>query len=106
MGQMGHVKSMREVVEEYVRGGVSLRGLSRRDGVPRATLQRWIKRYEKGDEGSSGTRVLAEVEMPREVKQLQRELYEARLEAKLYRTMVEVAEKELGIPIRKKSGAK
>ena len=44
--------------------------------------------------------------MPEDVKRLQRELYEARLHAKLLETIIDIAENEMGIPIRKKSGAK
>jgi transposase-like protein len=102
---MGQEKSKKEVVEEYLRGGVSLRGLSRRYGIKYQTLHRWVKAYQSGREVEK-TRPEAIREMPKDVGRLQRELYEARLEAKLYRTMVEVAERELGIPIRKKSGAR
>src|SRR5947208_2608672 len=102
---MGQQKSKKEVVEEYVRGGVSLRGLSRKYGINYRTIHRWVKAYQGGKEIES-RRPEAMVEMPKDVRRLQRELYEARLEAKLYKTMVEVAEKDLGIPIRKKSGAK
>ena len=45
-------------------------------------------------------------QMPNDVRRLQRELYEARLHAKLLETMIEIAEEEMGIAIRKKSGAK
>ena len=44
--------------------------------------------------------------MPKDVKRLQRELYEARLHTKLLETMIDIAEREMGIAIRKKSGAK
>ena len=93
------------MVEEYLKGGVSLRQLGRKYGVQRTTLHRWVKAYRSGQEIQS-RRPEAIREMPKEVGRLQRELYEARLEAKLYRTMVEVAEKEFGIKIRKKSGAR
>lgn len=84
-----------------------MRGLSRKYEVTRATLHRWVKAYQSGqDIEERQSKVQARVEMPKDVKRLQRELYEARLEAKLYKTMVEVAERDLGIPIRKKSGAK
>ena len=93
-------------MEEYARGGATLRGLSRKYGIPLATLQRLVKAHERGEEVAAWKRGSLEEDSPRDVKRLERELREARLEAKLYRTMVEVAEKELGIPIRKKSGAK
>jgi transposase-like protein len=102
---MRQEKSKKEVVEEYLRGGISLRELGRRHGIRHQTLYRWVKAYQSGQQNES-RRPEAIREMPKEVGRLQRELYEARLEAKLYRTMVEVAEKEFGIKIRKKSGAR
>jgi hypothetical protein len=44
--------------------------------------------------------------LPEEVQKLQRELEVARLEARIYKTMIDIAEKDLGIQIRKKRGAK
>jgi hypothetical protein len=44
--------------------------------------------------------------VPTEVKELQRQLDEARLHNKLLTAMIDIAEDELGIPIRKKRGAK
>lgn len=105
MRQMGQERDRKEIVEEYLRGGVSLRGLGRKYGVTTASLHRWVEAHRSGQEIES-RRPQAMVEMPKDVRRLQRELYEARLEAKLYKTMVEVAERDLGIPIRKKSGAK
>lgn len=107
MGQMGQEKGRKKVVEEYVEGGVTLRELSERYGISRSVLHRLVKAYRRGEEiVEKGSREEVMAGMSNEVKQLQRELYEARLEAELYRTMVEIAEKDLGIPIRKKSGAK
>ena len=102
---MGQEKSRKEIVEEYLRGGISLRELGRKYGVKPASLHRWVKGHQSGEESGS-RRSQALIEMPKDVRRLQRELYEAQLEAKLYKTMVEVAEKEFGIPIRKKRGAK
>lgn len=100
---MRQEKSKGEIVEEYLRGGVSLRALSCKYGLSRATLHRMVKARQSG-ERMPGSEAIGE--MPKDVRRLQRELHEARLEAKLYKTMVEVAERELGIAIRKKRGAK
>jgi transposase-like protein len=101
---MGQRKSKKEVVEEYLGGGISLRELGIRYGINHRTIHRWVKAHQGGEvEKLSGGEL---VEMPKDVKGLERELHEARLEAKLYKTMIEIAEKEMGIPIRKKSGAK
>lgn len=104
---MGQEKKRKEVVEEYLKGGVSLRELSWKHGINHRTIHRWVKLYESGS-GVGARRMRAEVKstMPDEVKRLQRELYEARLHAKLLETIIDIAENELGIAIRKKSGAK
>lgn len=95
------------MVEEYLRGGVSLRELGAKHGIALATIHRWVKAYESG-EGIGGRRMRSEAmrAMPSDVKRLQRELYEERLHTKLLETMIDIAENEMGIPIRKKSGAK
>lgn len=105
---MGEEKSRREVVEEYLAGGVSLRELGSRYGIKRTTLHRWVKAQERG-EGEAGVvsnRAEALEAMPKDVRRLQRELYEARLHWKLLEAMIEIAEEQFEIPIRKKSGAR
>ena len=103
---MGQIKSKKEVVEEYLAGGVSLRELGRKYGMDHRKIHRWTQGYEGEEIGVKQKLPEAMKEMPKDVRRLQRELYEARLEAKLYKTMVELAEREMGIPIRKKRGAK
>lgn len=103
---MEHEKSRTEVVEEYLKGGISLRGLCRKYGLKLATLHKWVKEYKRSGGLVVTNRPKAMLDMPKDVQRLQRELYEARLHVKLMETMIEVAEKELGVPIRKKSGAR
>ena len=38
----------REVVEEYLKGGVSLREIGEKHGMGHATIHRWLKEYESG----------------------------------------------------------
>ena len=104
---MGQEKKRKEAVEEYLKGGISLRELSAKHGIGAATIHRWVKAYESGG-GIGARRMRAEVKkaMPKDVKRLERELYEVRLHNKLLETMIDIAENDLGIPIRKKSGAK
>jgi hypothetical protein len=45
-------------------------------------------------------------ELPVEVRRLQKELEEARLYNDLLNTMIDIAEEQLGVDIRKKRGAK
>ena len=50
--------------------------------------------------------VAKQSELSTEVRELQRELEEARLYNKLLNTMIDIAEEQMGIDIRKKRGAK
>ena len=86
---------------------MTLRDLGEKHGLDHRTIHRWVKAYRSG-EGIGSRRMRLEVmkSMPKDVERLQRELYEERLRTKLLETMIDIAEKEMGIPIRKKRGAK
>jgi transposase len=111
---MGHKRTKREVVEEYLKGGVSLRELEAKFGVPRQTIHRWAKGSEAGlgddkQESLEERRKLAakqSEDLPGDVRRLQKELEEARLYNELLNTMIDIAEDQLGVDIRKKRGAK
>lgn len=106
MGQMGQDKGKKEAIEEYLKGGVTLREVGRKYGLSTSSLQRWVKGRESGETERKRLRAGVIGEMPNDVRKLQRELYEARLHTKLLEKMIEIAEEDMGIPIRKKSGAK
>ena len=105
---------MREsAVAEYLAGDVSYRELEGRYGIPSGTLHRWVKEHRsgKGADREAIERVakgLSEVreDMPEDVNGLKRELEEARLYNKLLNTMIDIAEEQMGVQIRKKRGAK
>lgn len=94
-------------------GGVSLRELEKKYGINFRTIHRWVKEAEAGlsaEEIESGKarRALAvrQGEMPEEVRRLRKELEEARVYNELLNAMIDIAEGEMGIEIRKKRGAK
>ena len=102
-----------EVVGEYLKGGVTLREMERKSGINFRTIHRWVKECEAmtGPEGADrgkGRRALVakERELPDDVRRLQKELEEARLYNKLLNAMIDIAEEQFEIPIRKKHGAK
>lgn len=110
---MGQRTKKKEVVEEYVRGGVSLRELEGKYGINFRTIHRWVKEteaeYEPGErDRRKEQRRLAvkQRDVPVEVRELQKELEKARLKNELLTVMIEIAEEQFGIDIRKKSGAK
>jgi transposase-like protein len=110
------------IVSEYIRGGVSYRELQAKYDCGLATLHRWVQEYMKGKEYKAAEKgaavfkqvreVLSEEEtgmdetMPTDIKALQAELRKSRLHNKLLNEMLNIAEEELNVPIRKKHGAR
>ena len=111
---MGQEEVRRKVVEEYVGGRVTLRELGRRYGIGSSTVQRWVKQAEAvgGIEELERREMKGELtarqkrELPVEVKELRKEVEEARLYNELLNAMIDIAEEQMGVDIRKKHGAK
>ena len=110
------------VVSEYLRGGISYRVLQAKYSYGLGTLHRWVHEYMKEKDYKSAEKeatvfkqirdVLSEEEirvdeaMPSDIKALQAELRKSRLHNKLLNEMLNIAEEELSVPIRKKHGAR
>lgn len=105
-----------EIVNEYLLGGSSYRDLARKHGVSRTTINNWVMGYE--GRGIARERVVERVTSPPmetekntlglslEVLELQKQLEQERLRNKLLTAMIDIAEEELKIPIRKKYGTR
>ena len=114
----------KKLIEEYISGGRSYRELEIVYGVPASTLHRLVAEsgLERGTESESasgppqtigkraknkgGSSEAVDETPAEEIRRLRRELDEARLYGRLMEAMIEIAEEEYEIPIRKKSGAK
>ena len=101
------------IIAEYLKGGISYRELSAKHGIKHQTIHKWvqefqgIKRIRKPSIKKFSVAITAdETPVPSEVKQLQRELHKAQLHNKLLNAMINIAEEQLHIKIRKKSGAR
>ena len=114
---MGREYKTTEVVAAYIKGRGSFRELESTFGISASTIHRWVKEHEAGKKpkrsakrttssGASGALTAKETELSADVKQLWKELEEARLYNKLLNAMIDIAEEQFEIPIRKKSGAK
>ena len=109
---MGQEEKKAEVVAEYLKGGVTLRGLERKWGVNFRTIHRWVKcEGARGPEEEAKGKarralVVKDAELSADVRRLRKELGEARLYNRLLNAMIDIAEEQFEIPIRKKSGAK
>jgi transposase-like protein len=110
------------IVSEYLRGGKSYRELHAKYGYGLGTLHRWVDEYMQGKDYKATEKeaivfkqirdVLSKEEtkmdaaMPSDIKALQAELRKSRLHNKLLNEMLNIAEEELNVPIRKKPGAR
>jgi transposase-like protein len=105
-----------EVINAYLLGEGCYRALSLKYGVSRSTINRWVMDFEGRERSAS--RALKPVNLPlmksgdskdnlpQDVVALQKALAAEQLRNKLLSAMIDVAEQELKIPIRKKYGTK
>jgi len=105
-----------EIINEYLLGKVGYRVLEKKYGVCRSAINRWVMDFQGRPRSKS--RELKTVHLPlmkqqniqenlpEEVAVLQKELAKERLRNKLLTAIIDVAEQELKIPIRKKYGTK
>lgn len=105
-----------EIINEYLLGRIGYRALSKKYGISRSALNRWVMDFQGRERSKS--RVLRTVHLPLmkpedtkdklpvDVAALQKELAQERLRNKLLTAIIDVAEEELRIPIRKKYGTK
>jgi len=104
-----------QIINEYLIGGISFRILGRKYGISRSTINRWVLEHQGFicmRKSSRESITLLEMNkepteiLPTEIVELQRQLDQERLHNKLLIAMIEIAEQELKIPIRKKYGTK
>lgn len=100
------------IIAEYLAGGTSYRKLSARYGYPFRTIQRWVIKYQdriqkplekivqETGESCDESAGLADVQ------ELQAELRKAQLLNMLLNEMIDIAEQDLKVSIRKKPGIK
>ena len=104
----------RHVVGEVESGRISQSEASRRYGIlGHSTILKWCRKYGrlpvvklKGNEGLMDEKDIELLRFRNEIRELKRELENARMKNVVMETLVDVAERELKVPIRKKYGAK
>jgi transposase-like protein len=99
------------IIAEYLAGGTSYRKLSVKYGIKHQTIHAWVQYYqgrrkEKIKVNHLSGRPKRTEPSESDVKKLQRELEKERLHNKLLNAMIDIAEEQLGLPIRKKYGAR
>lgn len=102
----------RKVCEELLSGKITASDLARKYNIPaRATIFRWVKWYKQEQEEllSSPPMENAQEKPENSVKltnDLQKELEQAKAKIATLETMIDLAEEQFKIEIRKKSGTK
>jgi len=98
------------IISEYLLGNTTYRKLGDKYGVDFRTLHGWVKNFQgktmSKKKPQKSEKQIKEEPLPADVKQLQEELRKARLHNKLLNAMIDIAEEQLNVDIRKKSGTK
>ena len=107
-----------KVVQEYLASGVGRQVLQKKYGLPgNGYIHRWMRNFGltvsdqqlyriQSTMSKDAGKTSKERELEAKIKQLEKDLEHERLRAQALDTMITIAERDLKIPIRKKSGAK
>jgi transposase-like protein len=105
------VQEQEAIIAEYLLGDTTYRKLGAKHGVDFRAIHYWVTKFQgkpvkKVKPKIKSTDDLPQEELPTDVKQLQEELRKAKLHNKLLNAMIDIAEEQLKIDIRKKPGTK
>jgi len=105
------VQEKEAIIAEYLMGGYTYRKLEEKHGVDFRLIHSWVTKFQgkplrKTKPNSAKRQSSKEEILPTDVKQLQEELRKAKLHNKLLNAIIDIAEDQLKIDIRKKSGTK
>ena len=110
------MNNKQKLIKAYLLGENSFRQLGEKYGIGKTTIHRWVREFR--GQSSKLTPPSKDVNLPAmkkpqkdkglpsDVAALQKELEQERLRVKLLTAMINIAEEELKIPIRKKYGTK
>ena len=107
------------ILEEFKKSGESMAKFQKNYGLGHCTLSNWMSKF--GLSFGKKKVLMATIEeknkptnnkstqeriLEARIKQLEQELKDEKLKSLAYKTMIEIAEEELGVDISKKAGAK
>jgi len=102
-----------KVIREVMDGKISKEEANRKYGIKgHSTITTWIRKFEgvyKRPESLTNNSKMDSTERlayEQRIKELEKSLEDEKLKSKAYELVIEIAEKELKIPIRKKSNTK
>lgn len=97
------------VISEYKSGLVSKRALARKYGIKSGyTITLWIRKLAEENSGSSAMDYSKseKKDLIKRIKELERQLEDEQIRSLGYSKMIDIAEEQLNISIRKKPGTK
>ena len=106
------IQEQEAIIAEYLTGELSFRKLGKKHGVDFRVIHCWLSQFQgeivtkKKSKEKKQAEPSVHDNLPTDVKQLQEELRKAKLHNKLLNAMIDIAEEQLNIDIRKKSGTK
>lgn len=104
------IEGREAIIAEYLTGGTTYRKLGAKYGIDFRRVHSWVMKYQgksvRKEKPQKQVARLENEELPTDVKQLQKELRKANLHNKLLNAIIDIAEEQLKIDIRKKSGTK
>ena len=108
-----------QIIDEFLNSGESMETFQRKYGMGHCTLSRWMIKFgmktispppfivmKEKLKSIPEVKSLREQALEEKISKLEKELEAAKLKAEAYTALIEVAEEELGVDIRKKAGAK
>ena len=105
------IQEREAIIAEYLLGDITYRKLGAKYGVDFRAIHHWVIKFQgkpvkRVNPKSKPDESHPKEELPTDVKQLQEELRKAKLHNKLLNAIIDIAEEQLKIDIRKKSGTK
>lgn len=113
-----------QIITEYLTQGGGFRKLAEKYGISRTTICKWVLIYQgihnlpptpkqltysnssmNSSPGKSTSQGQSVKELEQKIKALEKQLEWEKLRTEALNTMIDIAEKDLNIPIRKKPGA-
>lgn len=102
----------RYIAQEYINGDQSLNQMAKKFNVPNQTINRWVLRYSSELSESISIPQMTEQEqrdlaaLQKQVAALKRKLEYEQMKNFALEAMIDLAKTELGVDVRKNSGAK
>jgi transposase-like protein len=96
------------IIAEYLLGKKSYRQLGAQYNIDFRLIHSWVRKFQGKSVPKPKTQIqpISAEPLPTDVKTLQEELRKAKLHNELLNAMIDIAEDQLKIDIRKKSGTK